>query len=176
MSIGARKLTSGKTVYDVRLRDPDGRAYKRTFRTKREAEAFDAAERTDRARGAWIDPRKAATTFVELATRWLNGNPAKRPTSVERDEVIIRLHLLPELSRRPVGSITPPDVQRVVNRRAITSWRSSKSGSRSSIRRMGMRRMSIMNSSRAASIGSGKLWSRASVIGVATTPDVTPRR
>jgi integrase len=115
MSIEARKLSSGKTVYDVRLRDPDGRAYKRTFRTKREAEAFEAAERTDRARGAWIDPRKAATTFAELATRWLNGNPAKRPTSAERDEAIIRLHLLPELSRRPVGSITPADVQRVVN-------------------------------------------------------------
>lgn len=115
MSIDARKVAGGKTVYDVRLRDPDGRAYKRTFRTKREAEAFEAAERTDRARGAWIDPRRAATTFAELAPRWLNGNPAKRPTSLERDEVIIRLHLLPELGRRPVGSITPADVQRVVN-------------------------------------------------------------
>jgi integrase len=115
MSIDARKVAGGKTVYDVRLRDPDGRAYKRTFRTKREAEAFEAAERTDRARGAWIDPRKAATTFGELAPRWLNGNPAKRPTSRERDEVIIRLHLLPELRQRAVGSITPADVQRVVN-------------------------------------------------------------
>ena len=115
MSIGARKLRSGKTVYDVRLRDPDGRAYKRTFRTKREAEAFEAAERTDRARGTWIDPRKAATTFAELATRWLNGNPAKRPTSIERDEAIIRLHLLPDLGRRPVGWLTPADVQRIVN-------------------------------------------------------------
>jgi integrase-like protein len=115
MSIEARKLATGKTVYDVRLRDPDGRGYKRTFRTKREAEAFEAAERTDRARGAWIDPRKAATTFAELASRWLNGNPAKQPTSVERDDVIIRLHLLPELGRRAVGSITPADVQRLVN-------------------------------------------------------------
>ncbi len=115
MSIEARKLSTGRTVYDVRRRDPDGRAYKRTFRTKREAEAFEAAERTDRARGAWIDPRKAATTFAELATRWLNGNPAKRPTSVERDEAIIRLHLLPDLERRSVGSITPADVQRIVN-------------------------------------------------------------
>ena len=115
MSIDARKLTSGKTVYDVRLRDPDGRGYKRTFRTKREAEAFEAAERTDRARGAWIDPRKAATTFAELGTRWLNGNPAKRTASIERDETILRLHLLPALAARPVGSLTPADIQRVVN-------------------------------------------------------------
>lgn len=35
MSIDARPLKSGKTVYDVRLRDPHGRVYKRTFRTKR---------------------------------------------------------------------------------------------------------------------------------------------
>jgi hypothetical protein len=115
MSIKARTLTSGRTVYDVRLRDPEGRAYKRTFRTKRDAQAFAAAQRTDRVRGAWIDPRKAATTFAELAPRWLTGNPAKRPTSLERDEAIIRLHLLPELGSRAVGSITPADVQRVVN-------------------------------------------------------------
>jgi hypothetical protein len=31
MSIKARTLTSGRTVYDVRLRDPEGKAYKRTF-------------------------------------------------------------------------------------------------------------------------------------------------
>jgi len=115
MSIKARTLSSGRTVYDVRLRDPEGRAYKRTFRTKRDAEAFEAAQRTDRVRGAWIDPRKSATTFAELAPRWLSGNPAKRPTSLERDEAIIRLHLLPELGPRAVGSITPADVQRVVN-------------------------------------------------------------
>jgi hypothetical protein len=30
MSIEARVLKSGKTVYDVRLRDPHGRLYKRT--------------------------------------------------------------------------------------------------------------------------------------------------
>ena len=115
MSITPRTLKSGRTVYDVRLRDPDGQAYKRAFRTKREAEAFEAAQRTDRVRGAWIDPRRAATTFAELAARWLTGNPAKRPTSLERDETIIRLHLLPELGLRGVGSITPADVQRVVN-------------------------------------------------------------
>jgi integrase len=115
MSIKARTLTSGRTVYDVRLRDPEGKAYKRTFRTKRDAEAFAATQRTDRVRGAWIDPRKSDTTFAELAARWLTGNPAKRPTSLERDEAIIRLHLLPELGPRAVGSISPADVQRVVN-------------------------------------------------------------
>ena len=37
MSIHARRLAGGKVVYDVRLRTPDGRQYKRSFATKRDA-------------------------------------------------------------------------------------------------------------------------------------------
>ena len=65
MSIEARVLKSGRTVYDVRLRDPHGRLYKRTFRTKREAERFRATELTDRARGAWVDPRRGKVTLEQ---------------------------------------------------------------------------------------------------------------
>jgi hypothetical protein len=42
---------TGKKVYDVRLRTPDGRVYNRTFATKKAAEAFEEAEKTDRRRG-----------------------------------------------------------------------------------------------------------------------------
>lgn len=102
-------------VYDVRLRRPrrpclqanlPNQAGRRSLRRR-------PADRS----GPWgLDrPRKSATTFAELAPRWLNGNSAKRPTSLERDEAIIRLNLLPELGSRAVGSITPADVQRVVN-------------------------------------------------------------
>lgn len=110
MSIEGRKLKNGKTVYDVRLRDPHGRAYKRTFRTKREAETFEATQRVDR-----VDPRKSSTTFAEVAASWLASNPAKRPTTRARDEIVVRVHLLPALGHRPVGSITPADVQAVVH-------------------------------------------------------------
>lgn len=33
-----------KQVYDVRLRDPNGKEYNRTFSTKKAAEAFDGDE------------------------------------------------------------------------------------------------------------------------------------
>src|SRR6516164_8351578 len=49
----------GRTVYRVRLRDPDGNEYLRTFSTKKAAKAFEDAQRTDRRRGAWVDPRQA---------------------------------------------------------------------------------------------------------------------
>jgi hypothetical protein len=36
----------GRRVYDVRLRDPTGNEYSRTFLTKREPQAFEVSERT----------------------------------------------------------------------------------------------------------------------------------
>jgi integrase len=115
MSIEGRKLKSGRTVYDVRLRDPAGHGYKRTFRTKREAKTFEASQRVDRVRGAWVDPRKSSTTFADVAAAWLASNPAKRASTLERDEIVLRVHLIPVLGARPVGSITPADVQALVN-------------------------------------------------------------
>jgi hypothetical protein len=75
----------GRRVYDVRLRDPSGKEYSRTFLTKREAEAFEAAEITARNRGTWIDPRSANLTVSEVSRRWLETNPAKRTRSAETD-------------------------------------------------------------------------------------------
>lgn len=69
MSVNARRLKSGKVVYDVRLRTPEGRPYKRTFATKREAETFEANERTDRHRGAWVDPHAGRILFADYAER-----------------------------------------------------------------------------------------------------------
>ena len=109
-----RRSTQRGTVYDVRLRDPDGRVYTRTFPTKRQAAAFEAAERADRRRGNWIDPRHAETSFAEWATLWLRSNPAKRSSSLAREESIVRVHLLPALGQRPLGAITPRDVQALV--------------------------------------------------------------
>ena len=49
MAIEARR-TKGGTVYEVRLRDPLGREYSRTFPTKKAAEQFEHLERADRLR------------------------------------------------------------------------------------------------------------------------------
>ena len=75
MSIRKRQTAKG-VRYDVQLRDTNGRMYQRTFRTKREAEAYEAKERTDRARGTWVDPRGATIPFSEVAAEWLSSTPA----------------------------------------------------------------------------------------------------
>jgi integrase len=114
VSIHKRKAAGG-VRYDVKLRDPNGRMYQRTFRTKKEAETYETNELSDRARGRWVDPRGAETPFGQVATEWLASNPAKRPSALARDETIVRVHLKPKLGKRPLGSITPKDVQGLVN-------------------------------------------------------------
>ena len=69
---GPQQHAAGRTMHrvrslgdEVRLRAPDGQNYKRTFSTKRDAEAFEAEERSDRRRGTCLDPRGAEISFAE---------------------------------------------------------------------------------------------------------------
>lgn len=115
MSIVRRTSTTGERRYDVRLRDPSGRVYTHTFRTKKAAESYVASERANRDRGAWLDPRNAARLFSDVAADWMASNPAKRPTTEAIDEVSLRKHIVPRLGARKIGSVSPPDIQRLVN-------------------------------------------------------------
>lgn len=114
MSVHRRDGARGPS-YDVRYRAPDGSERSQTFRTRAEARAFEAAQRTQRARGAWIDPRAAATSFKRVADDWLQSKPAKRPSTLARDEIDLRHRLLPAIGERAIGSITSADVQALVN-------------------------------------------------------------
>src|SRR5205807_6117182 len=90
----------------VRLRDPHGRLYKRTFRTKREAERFRATELTDRARGAWVDPRRGKVTVEQYGRQWLARRPDLRPRTKELYEGLLRLHIFPALGQLEIGAVT----------------------------------------------------------------------
>lgn len=93
--IRQRRTRTGERRYDVRLRNPSGTVYTRTFRTRREAEGFEGSERASRARGGWLDPRRAEQSLQEVAGDWLDSNPAKRPSSRARDASALRVHILP---------------------------------------------------------------------------------
>lgn len=117
MSIETRTNEKGERRYEVRLRDPTGREYSKTFRTRKDAERYDATERADRARGRWLDPRTGAVTFAAWAGEWLASDPGKSPSAWARDDSILRTHLLPPLGHRRLASITPRDIQAL-----ITTW------------------------------------------------------
>jgi hypothetical protein len=115
--IEARTLIrTGKPVYDVRLRDPNGHEYCRTFPTKKKAEAFQDSERTDMRRGVWVDQRLASRSFEIVAMEWLISDLGKRSKSLLRDEGIVNKHLLPVIGKKQIGSITRGDVQKARQR------------------------------------------------------------
>jgi hypothetical protein len=92
MSIVRRQTKSRGTVYDVRLRDASGKVYTRTFQTKKLAARFEAMELADRARGAWVDPRRASDRLADVAAEWLASNPRKKGSSIARDTSIVTNH------------------------------------------------------------------------------------
>ena len=116
--IERRKTKVGKSRYEVRLRTPDGDERSRTFSTMREAKAYETSEINRRNRGEWIDPRRAATPFGLVAAEWLESNPAKRGSSWTRDEVVLRLQLLPRFGSIAVNRIDKGSVQGWVNQRS----------------------------------------------------------
>jgi integrase len=109
-----RRTTQRGTVYDVRLRDPGGRAYMRTFATLRRAQQFERGERATMDRGAWTDPREASTTLAVWSRGWLERDATKRLRTKIADGQILEGHVLPELGHRELGSVTPLDIQRLV--------------------------------------------------------------
>jgi len=123
MSITKRQTKNG-WVYDVRLRDAAGRVYTRTFRTKKEADRFESTEKADRARGVWIDPRRASDKVADVVAEWLESNPRKKGSSLAGQIDREGPHP-PLLGKCPIGDVTPADVQRVVN-----TW-STRLGARS---------------------------------------------
>lgn len=136
MSIRRRTTTRGDVRYDVRLRDPTGRVYGRTFRTKREAEAFVADEWVDRARATWSDLRAAETPFSAVAGEWLHGGPSKRSGTVATDGSVLDAHLLPAFGPTHIGRISPSPQVTLALYPQITG-----TGDRNAVRQVGRKLM-----------------------------------
>src|SRR5579884_2195535 len=112
MSIEQRKLSTGKTVYDVRLRPPGGgKEYSKTFRTRKEAERYQAAELVDKARGAWIDPRKGRITLADYCASWMGQRHDLRSSTRELYGGLLRRQILPALGDVELAAISPSTVR-----------------------------------------------------------------
>jgi integrase len=78
------------------------------------------AERSRRAkRGRRRPPLKVTADGRGVVSH--AGDPSKRPSSLARDESVLRIHILPALGQRKLASVTPSDVQRLVNQWATRS-------------------------------------------------------
>ncbi|WP_425833589.1 tyrosine-type recombinase/integrase [Streptomyces fractus] len=98
--------------YRARYVGPDGSEKAKSFpdKQKRLADTWLTNIEADMARGQYIDPRAARTTFREYAERWL-GALTTDLTSRAAVEGRLRLHALPYLGTRPIGSFQPEHIR-----------------------------------------------------------------
>jgi hypothetical protein len=130
--------------------------------TRREAQAFEVTERTNRLSNAWIDSRRAKTPLATVSEDWLESDARKRARSIERDRGILANHILPVLGSKPVGAISRADVQRLVR-----SW----TGRYARIHR----RASVLNASSGAGLRRGQRAHRPLTVPPRPLPQATPR-
>ena len=106
-----RKLASGR--WQARYRGPDGalRSAPVTFPTKTEAARWLTVAEADMTRGLWHDPKRGEVSFRDVVALWLASKVNLRPSTMDGYRGLLELHIVPAFADRPIGSITPLDVQ-----------------------------------------------------------------
>jgi len=94
----------------ARYTDPSGHERAKSFERKVDAERFLTSVKHSMYSDAYVDPRAGRITFAEYSERWRARQP-HRPTTARTIERHLRVHVLPALGDRPVGSIRTSDVQ-----------------------------------------------------------------
>lgn len=111
-----RTVANGENRYDVRTRI-GGRVTTRTFRRRKDADAYANTIEADKLRGVAVDPRSGRLTVRDLIELWLAANPAKRSSTVARDRGAAKLYVVPAIGDRAINSVTPSNIQGLV-----TDW------------------------------------------------------
>lgn len=101
--------------YRARYFAPDGNRKSKSFADgqKRIAEQWLSSISADVARGQYIDPNAARTSFQEFAERWLasqSGDPNTRASMQSQ----LKLHAFPRIGSRPLGSFQPSHMREFV--------------------------------------------------------------
>jgi integrase len=104
-----KRVRNGRTTYEARWRDDQGRQRKKSFSKKGDADRHAATVEADKARGTYVEPSK--TTVAEYARRWAETRPHRR-TTARRTEMMIRLHIEgTRLGGRRLADVRPSEVQ-----------------------------------------------------------------
>ncbi|MFP1627776.1 tyrosine-type recombinase/integrase [Streptomyces sp. 5K101] len=94
--------------YRARYVGPDGTEKSKSFpdKQKRRAETWLANIEADMSRGDYIAPEAGKVTFEQYATKWMKTQMTD-PATRETVEMRLRLHALPHIGPRPIGSFNP---------------------------------------------------------------------
>ena len=117
-----RKELKGRTSWQVQWRDQSGQQRAQRFRTRKDAEAFQAQLNLNKYQGLLPSREGIKVTFGDYAMRWrelketaANGQKISRPRTSKRRDEILRLHLIPEFGDRTLSSITTGRINDLVN-------------------------------------------------------------
>lgn len=117
MAFIEKQKNKKSTAWRVRYKGTDGKEHQKSFRSLRDAQAFKKTTEADVIRGEWWNPRRQ-TAFDAWVEKWQAESTNRRETTRSRDRYVIRRWLVPEFGARPLGSISPRDVQKLILRMA----------------------------------------------------------
>lgn len=105
-----KRTTDQGVRWKARYRAPDGRERARTFGRKLDAQRWLDTVEASKHRGDWVDPQSGRVTFGEWASR-VESTRRRRPSTEVRDEMLMRLHVLPQFGHLGVGQIDTTSVE-----------------------------------------------------------------
>ncbi|ROP36251.1 tyrosine-type recombinase/integrase [Saccharothrix texasensis] len=116
---GTRSARYGRGKrWRVAYEDPNtGEVKTEAFTRKSDAETFEAAIKTDIARGLYIDPEAGKIKVRDFAETW-RLNQLHAPLTVQRTETALRLHVLPLLGHLSMVSVRSSTMKAWVKDRA----------------------------------------------------------
>lgn len=115
MSIHKINIKTG-TRYQVKYLQSDGKQSAKNFRTKREAQNFEAAIRSAKNKGTWVDTKAAKIKFADYVEVWKATKTNQRPRTAYRRDNILKKHLLPALGNMALRSIHRSEIQELINK------------------------------------------------------------
>jgi integrase len=117
--------TAAGVRYDVRLRVGDAERSK-TFRTRKDAEAWRRQQLSAVDEGSWIDPQSGRVTLASWSNDWLDSAVNLRATTRAIHRRNLDLHILPALGSVELGKLKAPSLRAWLNDLAATPLRSGK--------------------------------------------------
>jgi integrase len=104
------------TRYQVKYLQSNGRQSAKNFRTKSEAQNYEAAIRTAKTKGTWVDTNAAKIKFADYVEVWKATKTNQRPRTAYRRDNILNKHLLPALGNNPLREIHRSHLQDLVSK------------------------------------------------------------
>lgn len=101
-----RTTATGEKRYDVRTRIGD-RVVTRTFKRRKDADAYSSTVETDKLRGVAVDPRHGRITVDQWCHSWLSQRTDLRPTTQRLYNYLLDSHIVPTIGKIELGKLSP---------------------------------------------------------------------